>query len=160
MFENNIINTIESNYRIIHNPMYQYKDDYGIVFITSQTYEILIRALSNLRGAREINRETERLLRSIFLHQYKNSILVKKLDSEQPRVIAQRFIGKKNIRYYIFKRDGNKCLCCESIKNLTLDHINPISKGGENKISNLQTLCRSCNSIKLTKYKYYRNGGR
>lgn len=31
---------------------------------------------------------------------------------------------------------------------LTMDHINPKAKGGTNKLSNLQTLCKKCNHLK------------
>lgn len=44
---------------------------------------------------------------------------------------------------------GNKCLSCgRNDVPLTVDHVVPIILGGTNDISNLQPLCRSCNSKK------------
>lgn len=48
------------------------------------------------------------------------------------------------IRDKIFERD-QVCLKCGTSKNLTIDHVVPISKGGTNDLDNLQTLCRKCN---------------
>jgi len=74
----------------------------------------------------------------------------------QPRRDAQAFISKKKIRIWLFKRDRWRCLCCSSSKQLTVDHIVPVNKGGNNTLSNLQTLCRSCNSRKSDSFKDYR----
>ena len=54
----------------------------------------------------------------------------------------------ENIRQETFGRDGNRCLRCGTTENLSLDHIIPLSKGGDNSINNLQTLCKRCNSSK------------
>ena len=54
-------------------------------------------------------------------------------------------------RQRIFKRDEYKCAYCDSQKNLTIDHILPKSRGGENSWTNLITCCRNCNRYKDNK---------
>ena len=41
-----------------------------------------------------------------------------------------------------------RCFFCKKRKKLTVDHIIPLSKKGNNYISNIQPLCKSCNSSK------------
>ena len=50
-------------------------------------------------------------------------------------------------RQNIFRRDKYKCVYCgEKTKNkLTIDHVTPKSKGGNNTWQNLVTCCKSCN---------------
>jgi len=42
---------------------------------------------------------------------------------------------------------GKPCVVCGNPSD-SVDHIVPISKGGSNELSNLQPMCRSCNSKK------------
>lgn len=51
---------------------------------------------------------------------------------------------------------GHKCLRCGTTENITADHVVPISLGGSGFISNIQPLCRSCNSKKHNKIIDYR----
>lgn len=70
---------------------------------------------------------------------------------KQKRQQANSYTARKKIREKVFDINGRICIKCKSRKNLTLDHIVPVSKGGENYISNLQVLCKSCNSKKNNK---------
>lgn len=40
------------------------------------------------------------------------------------------------------------CVECGSEEDLTIDHVRGISVGGKNLVSNMVTLCRSCNGRK------------
>jgi 5-methylcytosine-specific restriction protein A len=44
------------------------------------------------------------------------------------------------------------CDACEATTDLTVDHIVPLARGGRSEMSNLQTLCRSCNGSKAASY--------
>ena len=52
------------------------------------------------------------------------------------------------LRKNVMKRDDYKCSSCGSTSNLTIDHKIPLSLGGTNALSNLQTLCRDCHEDK------------
>lgn len=54
---------------------------------------------------------------------------------------------------------GYRCLACGNHDaKLCIDHVVPLSRGGTNEISNIQPLCRSCNSKKHAKHIDYRTG--
>lgn len=46
----------------------------------------------------------------------------------------------------VIERDGERCHNCSQLKSLHLHHIKPLSKGGNNKITNLKLLCEHCHS--------------
>lgn len=76
--------------------------------------------------------------------------------------------GWKTVRQVIAKTNG-KCFYCgcdlpadteffdeygnlfSSVRNWHVDHILPLSKGGNHKIDNLVPACRTCNLSKYTK---------
>jgi len=105
---------------------------------------------------------------------YENNI---NYHSEKIVLIDGEYISCNKHRFFIFKKDNYRCKCCglkrtycykELTRNnkknyynlqlygidveerimMTIDHIIPISKGGFNSKTNLQTLCERCNSNK------------
>jgi 5-methylcytosine-specific restriction endonuclease McrA len=55
---------------------------------------------------------------------------------------------KGDFREWLLARDGYACVECGATERLTIDHIQPVIRGGETTPDNLQTLCKSCNSRK------------
>ena len=61
------------------------------------------------------------------------------------------FYNVRENRSKVYERESYKCQYCD--KQLTrftatLDHVQPIAKGGDNSFDNLVTACRECNSRK------------
>jgi 5-methylcytosine-specific restriction endonuclease McrA len=92
----------------------------------------------------QINELKKRISESINYFEYLDS-------AEYKRQQANIFTANQKTRKAIFNRDGKICKKCKAVKNLTLDHIIPVSKGGKNSLENLQVLCKSCNSKKSNK---------
>jgi len=78
------------------------------------------------------------------------------LKINKPSIIrVPKFIkhGKHKVplsKSNVFKRDNHTCVYCGSNKkrDLTIDHVIPKSKGGEDKWENLVTACFKCNNKK------------
>ncbi len=57
-------------------------------------------------------------------------------------------------RERIFARDHYRCVYCNDspqIHELTLDHVEPRVKGGDQSDGNLVTCCKACNELKAGK---------
>ena len=67
------------------------------------------------------------------------------------RYITYRGNGIRVNRQRVFKRDDHQCVYCGSQKELTIDHVQPRSRGGRNTWTNLVTCCSKCNHKKGNK---------
>jgi 5-methylcytosine-specific restriction endonuclease McrA len=74
---------------------------------------------------------------------YQDCLLSKTNRKKRKQIYNYRAILKKLLEKYNFK-----CAWCGCDENLTIDHIKPVSAGGDDLVSNLQILCKSCNSKK------------
>lgn len=68
--------------------------------------------------------------------------------------MAKRKGLSKGTRFEVFKRDRFRCAYCGQsppVVVLQIDHILPVSQGGNNDIDNLLTACQDCNAGKSDK---------
>lgn len=71
-----------------------------------------------------------------------------RLNYLKRRYRADYHIKRPEVKERIFFRDDHRCVKCRSDKNLTIDHIISIYRGGTDDDDNLQTLCNCCNAGK------------
>ncbi|GAB5466305.1 MAG: HNH endonuclease [Candidatus Kapaibacteriales bacterium] len=64
------------------------------------------------------------------------------------RYVKVPFMGIELSRKNVMKRDNHTCQYCGSKASLTLDHVLPRSRGGQDSWENLVVACISCNNKK------------
>jgi len=64
--------------------------------------------------------------------------------------------NSEKFRLELYKKYGYRCIRCNSTKELSIDHILPIAKGGTTVMKNLQILCQTCNTEKADTFADYR----
>lgn len=104
------------------------------------------------RKRRENTKVKERDRKLSLIYHKKNPHIRKKSK-------ANRRAREKNCKGHFTKEQllarfayyGNKCIYCHTAKNITLEHLIPLSRGGTNWASNLAPSCLSCNISKSTK---------
>ncbi len=80
----------------------------------------------------------------------------KNKEKNRPSRNARQSIRNRLVsdsKYVIIYKDlkriySEPCFNCGSLKNQSLDHRIPLSRGGEHKIGNMLTLCQPCNASK------------
>jgi 5-methylcytosine-specific restriction endonuclease McrA len=79
-----------------------------------------------------------------------NSIIATVGDTYAHERNSERYIPPLNNRT-LFRRDANVCMYCAErfpTRELTRDHIKPLSHGGKDVWTNVVTACRRCNNHK------------
>jgi 5-methylcytosine-specific restriction endonuclease McrA len=79
--------------------------------------------------------------------------LYNSLISKRSRWAKENSATPQQIEELITLFIGKPCFYCKEkldAKNISLDHINPIAKGGEKSIKNLTIICKRCNIKKGT----------
>lgn len=96
---------------------------------------------------------------------FKGKAEVVKSDSASVMMVADRTVDRPRVirllkylyipyrkiqlcRQNIFRRDMHSCVYCGTSTSLTLDHVIPRSRGGQNTWENLVTSCFRCNNRK------------
>jgi 5-methylcytosine-specific restriction endonuclease McrA len=91
------------------------------------------------------------------VEEYEEEISSPSITFKIPSVIVLKTVvkfistGIRPSRNNILWRDKNQCQYCgviESPRDMTIDHVIPRSRGGENTWSNLVTCCKKCNQKK------------
>ena len=71
------------------------------------------------------------------------------LSRHRHRVLAQR--QKRHVKRATFRDCGRRCVYCGTLLGLahaTLDHVHPLSRGGDHAPGNLVVACEDCNQLK------------
>lgn len=66
------------------------------------------------------------------------------MDKSFLKSSSRNFTGR--LRSAILERDKYRCVLCKRQDNLEVDHIVPVSRGGQTRYSNGRTLCKKCNT--------------
>ena len=64
------------------------------------------------------------------------------------KIPLSKIMSHRPSKTMIYKRDNNSCQYCGSTRNLTIDHVIPKCRGGEDTWENLVVACSSCNTKK------------
>ena len=109
--------------------------------LTPRAIQRRLQALGISRAKRDSFRLAIRKGRMDYDH------LRKPIKSDELR----KGISLKN-RYLVLKRHNFRCVMCGKTAKegmLVIDHIKPVTDGGNNDLNNLQVLCRECNHGKM-----------
>ena len=121
-------------------------------------YSHINRVRLNLLSKERVRKNIERRKQVCATYRLKNKESISKKKKIRQQLISQGDLTRK--RWKVIKEKfNNQCVCCgrsEPDVRVCMDHIIPLSKGGDHTENNVQPLCVSCNSAKGTQVIDYR----
>jgi hypothetical protein len=114
--------------------------------------------LSQLHAAGFVDRyevDSIKVLEVVNFIKHQDPHYKEKASELPPRPGTENFMRASGVtrlqRQRILERDGNACIHCAAKDALCIDHIIPVSRGGDSSDDNLQVLCSACNTKKGNK---------
>lgn len=86
----------------------------------------------------------EKTVDSVTYNRLKSAVSDWIQDKSFLKSSSRNFTGR--LRSAILERDKYRCVLCKSQNSLEVDHIVPVSRGGQTRYSNGRTLCKKCNT--------------
>ena len=91
-----------------------------------------------------------------YYQKNKQYVLVYNSNERAKKIGLSEMMSQSEWKFVVELADY-KCLSCELSEYLSLDHVVPLSKGGENNILNVQPLCLRCHMKKGVRVVDFRN---
>lgn len=150
------IQQVRAHYELNRDAKQAYNQNYHVVNKDRLLEHKRLKRLNNLEAERKRQRDwarnnKDKVNATARRHYAKNP------ESIQKHHAARRAKRLGNKTFYISKSEWknfylNECFYCKLKKEqMTVEHLIPISRGGDHSIGNLTTLCLSCNSSKAGK---------
>ena len=142
---------------------------FGVEKRTKSGFQASCKECNNLRGKERYLKIKEYAKKQAI--EYRNKNYQKRIEIERKsrlknkekyRMLRSERQSYRNYainsrRFLILPKELKKiynsgCFKCGSNENQSLDHIVPISRGGNHSVGNIMTLCKNCNASKGNKY--------
>ena len=132
----------DNKYYITHNENGGLKKTKDIT--EAEDFEILEKAIG-------LCKHCSRKTRGYYIYDTVSNKICYRKNFCKPNKKMKRKKYSKDARQLIYERADGRCELCGKkilLKDMTLDHINPLSMGGEDNVSNLSCTCKLCNHFK------------
>jgi len=113
-----------------------------------ETVEIVLKAHHSGHDTNSGEKLTDKELVTLIEDKFREA------HGYRQEIVQERIVFTQEMRQIVLSKNAGRCyICGEPIwqGDYEIDHINPLSKGGTNHISNLMPAHKSCNRIKGTK---------